>query len=408
MHRLGCQGGPSLCPRLQQNTTLHFMSNDGTSDPVAWKPQLENNAWTAVTCALTQVCSGTLSVVTSPFTRSTNTLTQVTLPCAAAANELVLDSTNPSGFWTYTVNGAAPAYFTTTPLSSAFSFTLGTSLATGTEVTIANGDTVTVNTGTQVNLTEFSPTNVGSISTAISSVSNCSLVGGTAYRDAVLLNGSGQGINIVNVFSSKPVNVARDWSRTFLYWMNNDFAAGLIVNQSFSAILPTRMTVGVVGGTAGIQNAAGYGMITYGTNFDGDIILGNEGNATVTTFLLNEGALGSVFIDNGITVAAGRNTLITSGQLPATTHVWGTGTLNAMGRVTYPTGAAGAVGSLGAGGVTLQLNGQTKSCIAQPGAASSFGTCNVTISAANLDADLGATSGCLAVGGGASFCNYGP
>jgi len=40
--------------------------------------------------------------------------------------------------------------------------------------------------------------------------------------------------------------------------------------------------------------------------------------------------------------------------------------------------------------------------------ASAFAVCNLTFTTANLDANLGAVSGCIAVPGGAAICNVGP
>jgi hypothetical protein len=56
------------------------------------------------------------------------------------------------------------------------------------------------------------------------------------------------------------------------------------------------------------------------------------------------------------------------------------------------------------GGFTI--NAQTRTCIGIPSVGSPTLTCNVVLNASNLDADLGATSGCLYVPGGSEVCNY--
>ena len=112
------------------------------------------------------------------LTVASNLLTQVTLPCTAAINELVVDTTHPAAFWTYKVNSAAPAYFTSTPLTSPY--VLGTSLpASLAEVAIATSDAVTVYTPVTVNLVNFGPVISNSTSTAVSSDSNITIGGGT-------------------------------------------------------------------------------------------------------------------------------------------------------------------------------------------------------------------------------------
>ena len=76
-------------------------------------------------------------------------------------------------------------------------------------------------------------------------------------------------------------------------------------------------------------------------------------------------------------------------------------------RIKYTTGAGGAVATfVNTGG--LQINGQTLSCLGVPSVGTPTFTCNITVSPTNLDANLGATSGCLFTEGGGAFCNYGP
>lgn len=55
----------------------------------------------------------------------------------------------------------------------------------------------------------------------------------------------------------------------------------------------------------------------------------------------------------------------------------------------------------------LTLNGQTLACKAQPSTGITT-ACDLTLNAALLDTNAGATSGCTFIGGGASFCNFGP
>ena len=58
--------------------------------------------------------------------------------------------------------------------------------------------------------------------------------------------------------------------------------------------------------------------------------------------------------------------------------------------------------------MSRSVSGGTVGCVGIPTVASPTFTCNVTYSSANLDSDLGATSGCLFVPGGGSVCNVAP
>ena len=52
--------------------------------------------------------------------------------------------------------------------------------------------------------------------------------------------------------------------------------------------------------------------------------------------------------------------------------------------------------------------GGGRQCLGVPSGGTPTFTCNITVSPTNLDANLGATSGCLFTEGGGAFCNYGP
>ncbi len=91
--------------------------------------------------------------------------------------------------------------------------------------------------------------------------------------------------------------------------------------------------------------------------------------------------------------------------------IYGSGTLDAgEGKIIYKSGAGGAVSNIGpiSTNGTLNIMSQTLACLGIPSVATPTLTCNKTVSATNLDADLGATSGCYFVEGGGSFCNFGP
>jgi len=199
VHRWGFQGGLCPTPRLQQNTSITFISNDTNADPVSFCPQSELGTNALLLGNLgtgQQVCTGTISAVTSISRGAVATgLTQLTLPCNAAVGDLVFDSTQNAYFWTYKVNGAAPAYFTTTPV------TLSTPGAafTVTSKTLSSGDSVTVYSPVTVNVIEFSPFYVQDTSTVFSYMSNLTVAFSGNQRDPIALRGVGQGAIYTNV-----------------------------------------------------------------------------------------------------------------------------------------------------------------------------------------------------------------
>ena len=409
VHRWGCLGNPSHCPRLQQKTVITVLSNEPTSDPMGLYPDLEDNASINVTAPLgaaQTVCSGNLSSVSNNVVAS-NALTAATLPCVAGINSLVLDSTNPSGFWTY-VSGGGSAYSLSQPLSSAQAgYTPGTALAVGTEVTIG-ADAVIVYSPVTVNLVAFSPTNVGSSSAAISSISDITIAGGTIYRDSAIIGGAGQGIVIVNVVSTKRLNITRAWTQAGQAWLNVDYQGGIIgTNPYNSQILgsPGHQAVFLIGGIVGAANAL-FQLDLAATIFDGNIIFGGP---VSRAFTLSEPQISQLFVDateqvttRGVAVA-NVNSLYAAGV-----QIWGTGAIDATGKFLYPAGASGATNAFGVGGVTMQENLQNAGCVGNP--LSFVMACDAAVTAANLDVVLGTTipNGCVyQPGGGGAFCNGG-
>jgi hypothetical protein len=411
VQRWGCLGNPPLCPRIRQNTLITFLSSQpDSSDPVAWLPQVENNAWVAITGSLgaaQTVCTGNLSAVTN-VTRGTNTLTTATLPCTAAIDELVIDTTSPSAFWTYKGN-TPPSYFMTTPLSSAFNYTIGTSAGLGSEVTIGN-DAVTVYTPVTVNLVEWSPTNIGSISSSISSLSNLMIGGGTAYRDAFTIGGVGQGVVLMNVYTTKVITSKRLWNRSFQGWFNSVFAAGIVAPVPFNTNpgATANGSIGILGGQLGAGNSAVSTVQASNVMFDADAILGG---ATVKNFFLSSCQYGDVFVDSGnIVFADGRSLFQFNSLYGGAAVLWGTGTYDTVGKTIYPAGASAGHTAFGTGGITIQENGLTVGCVGNPAAATTTFTCNQNVTPTNLDTILGTTlpNSCLYnPGGGGAFCNGG-
>ena len=108
--RWGCQGSPSACPRLTQNTTIHFLSDEvSPSDPIVFLPSVENGTYTTIECALgsaQEVGKGTLGTVT-PKNRPANQALETTFVPAdggggtIAPYQLIYDSTPARGSYAW-------------------------------------------------------------------------------------------------------------------------------------------------------------------------------------------------------------------------------------------------------------------------------------------------------------------
>ena len=405
-HRWGCQGNPIACPRLQQNTVLTFLSSQAVSvDPVVLTPEVDLGSYVAVVGALgaaQTVCAGTLSAVTN-ITVASNLLTQATLPCTAAANELVVDATNLSNFWTYKVNGAAPAYFMSQPLQP---YTVGGSPLGLSEVALANGDAVTIYQPVRVNLVVFAPVGTSATSTAISAVVNTTLQPGASNRDAIWIGGAKATTVISNTLAQRSITVDRPLS-TSVFTVNTDAYAGVAFNQLPAAVVSTGQqfltSVGILGGIFGLQTASQSVQVYSAALLDSDVIF--TAGAVVSTYVV-DATIGAIFIDAGNTLWVGGKTLIQTNDSPGVVRIWGTGTYDAIGVTTYPSGAGQAAATFKSG-ITLLENAATVGCVGNPANALGVTVCNSPVTAANLDTVLGATvtTGCLFnPGGGGAFC----
>lgn len=387
VHRWGCIGNPQWCPRLRQTTTLTFLSSHtDNSDPVSVSAGLEQGAFLILQGQLTaaqQVCTGTMAVV-SAKNRATPQLLVVTLPCAAAANELVVDSTTSSRFWTYSSAGGGN-WNTTQPLSPVSTSTW----AKPAEVIPVNGDTVTVYQPTQVNLQNIG----GTVADANAGFNNNTVI----YQ----LNGfDPQGAaNDQMTVSTSSLTVAEAQLQRIEV---NNGTGSAINNQNYQNVLWTGGLISTapginINGGAVSPTAFEFAVLVEGSaNFDRDFQMGLTSNVS------------GWHMATGFYVASAQSLILTSGYNASMTGiVWGPGTLNVgdSTRLTYPPGATGGATNFKLTGA-MQLNGQTKACIVNPAAATSYGTCNLgALTGAVLDANLGATSGCLG-GPGGFYCNF--
>lgn len=410
VHRWGFQGGLCPTPRIQQNTTVTFLSNDANTDPVSFCPQVELGAYVLLVGNLgagQQVCSGTISGVTNLTRGAVATgLTQVTLPCNAAVGDLVFDSTQSAYFWTYKVNSAAPAYFATTPISVS---TLGTTFNTIGYVPISNGDSVTVYSPVSLDVTEYSPFYVQDPVTALSYLANMSVAFSGNQRDPVALGGVGQGVIYQNVAFNRNIQYMRQSSKASAF-VNAFIVGGASIRDVLLYSPPSSQyvfAVGIYGGVVGSTNSNEQAFNMSGTSLDLDTIVVSTSSALQQADL-RDGYLNEVYIDTSSTINARQNVGLNSG-IDAGPFVWGPGTLtvNGPGRISYPSGSGQAAATFLM--ATLQIDRQSKTCLCNPNIADGgVGPCNLTVSAANLDTTLGATipNACFCNAGGGAICNF--
>ena len=379
VHRWG-----TYSPRIQQATTMTVLSSQAANtDPFYLTPRLEGFPFTLQgnLGAGQTIATGSLSNVTAK-NRATPQLLQAQSG-ATAVNQLVVNTTVGKASRAFTYKVVAGSIFSMTqPIVPQ---TVPSALfAPFTEVdTWANTDTVTVYAPPTIFLGQYAPV-IEQIASTFSSYA-------FLYQLTIAKPGNGASIDMNSAVSIVDSVVLTGIAQTG-------------VNAILGCAFVDSVFTNLVGGPSHT--------ITNTTLAGGNWQSGNVGFFTLAsdTIVATTGTSGlwsSTFIDT-VYLESG-HTLNLNGlgfANGATPIMWGPGTLNVRGRLQYTAGAGGAATSFPTSTLTLALNNQTKGCTAIPSAASAFGTCNLTVSATTLDAQFGATSGCLSSGGNSAICNY--
>lgn len=390
VHRWG-----TISPRLQQSTTITWMSSESGSSPDVFRPIPDQGSYVILMGSLgaaQQVASGTITLVAAK-NRTTPQLLSVTLPVPIgtyAAGQLVVNLTHQSRAWLYKIVSGntwlisqplAPAvlpmaYFTPPP-----------------EVdTWATIDSVVVYQPISVNLGEVNPDLYDSLSSFVNGV--------FVYQ-----------LNI----QPSPFNTLG--LPAFIMGGEVDFVESSS-NRAIGTVCPTHSEVSTlvnvydaVRGVTGVnaQNIFVFGGVHGNLSagpmeFDEDAILANGGNTSSASGPAVFG--GPTYIESGPSAVGtvGYTNIGTDGGFAGLTpSVWGPGRFRAFGTVNYAAGAGGAAATF-IGPIVLQANGGTIGCVDKP--STGRGLCGVTINVTNLDTNLGATTGCISVPNGGAFCNY--
>lgn len=401
-------------PRLRQNTTMTFMTSQtaGDADPVRLSPYLENLASMFVVGTTTVNATGTLGTITAKNRATPQILNSVLVPVSGSivAEQLMIVTGAHSGeAWIYK-DVAGTTWALSQPLAPAQSTAITGTPIFGTvaaeQDSFTAGDNYTTVTFPSVAITDLEPqveTWGGAGVQAGLYVSNITIstVGGITpspliIGDSVML----ADVNVLRMVSGSSSMRASQaqGSSNFGYnqelyncWLNGGvWPMGISITQTATISASTFYAGGVV--TGGNQNRLGNASLNQ------DIYLGSGAHG------LNAISSGNAV---GIYVEASNNlALIGPGSFSTSSFIWGPGSIVVFqnSRLNYPAGATGAATNLiFTGGTTV--SGQTTGCIGTTTVGSPTLTCNITYTAAHLDTNLGAVSGCLYAPGGGAICN---
>lgn len=404
-------------PRISAATVvITFLSSQpDNTDPVILTPILQNGALVEVVgpalTSLTPVVSTTVSAHTAR-NRATPQLLSDTLTAGSASITVGMFTNNTTQTLTQWVHSGTGPFLMTQALAPATFPSTGGKPA---EVnTTANSDAIKFYSFPNVDLVTVVPT-IADYSGAFDN--------GVQIYHLNILDPSGAGndhtligpqVWLIEVSSQRLIQEqTTPYDNTNLV-TNCYLAGGFQGGSSLGAIattgtLATRPSPHFQGGQVG--SAASLFSDFQNTDLDGDVIMSNTDGANLAAGSF----VGNVYLDTGVMLSSLYGT-IQGNQVGAygANTVWGPGgPVNASGtsRFLYTSGAGGAVAEfINTSNPVLQINNTgSEGCIALSAAASQFGTCNNGAGAtlAYLDAHLGATAGCIALGGGGAFCNYG-
>lgn len=392
IHRWG-----TYSPRLAQNTFFSILSTDPSpeTDPIYFKPYLETGAYAVWSCSLTQSWTGTGTLVAAK-SRSGDQLLDMTLPAGAAIGQLVIDGT--TGGHAFVYKASSTNWLMSQPIlvPALGSLPLNPS-SKAEDNSWATGNTVTGYTLATANFADIEPIILDADSTPNNNVFlyQCGGYGGPQAFSNMIVNGA---VSMYDTSIARLVQVAPFLSPASEI---NNYGGGANV------YLPEGMVISIASNSGGpftLNGGVAKTLGTIGANYsiEGDFIF--AASMQVSGLALLE----SAYFDTGASILVKFGDLELSNLNSNGVSVWGpAGIVNAQAssRVWYPSGAGAAVAAFLQTGA-LEVNGQTKTCIAAPGA-SAIGACNTTLNPSNLDSNGGSTANCLVALGGGSFCNYG-
>jgi hypothetical protein len=385
--RWGCQGSPTACPRLQQNATVTYL--DGVTDAldiVYANPAFEGaGAWLNFRCALpTALAIGTLASVTAKNRSTPHNLTANLPGSGLAAGQFIVNTTHPSRAFIQATGTPATI---TQPLA-ACTVPLSAENPPAEVDTWANGDSVSIYQLANVAFGGLNGANSG-IGTALN--------GGTIY--VTNCNDWSDNVSAQTNMNGNLQVQESTWNRQSVM-----VAGGAFIEQIFTNVYAGSRLTAYTGnpGNPVVLAAGYYNVVTGGAyGLDGDVMI----NFGIFTAPSGYSQLGLV------NVLSGGQAQFLQGPVEAifidyaSPQIWGAGALllNGTTRFSYP-GGAGQAASVFKQTGGFQLNNSSSCALStQAGAI----TPTKTLTAAHLDTDLGAVTGCYVTPGGASVCNGG-
>jgi hypothetical protein len=390
---LAAQWG-TYSPRLRQNTTITFLSSHtDNSDPVYLTPYLENGAFLSIQGVLgaaQQVGSGTIQV-SQQKNRPLGQLLEVTLPSGTAVGNLVVNATKSSRAWVYK-NVAGNTWSISQPIQ-AIPVPMTTFLPLEDD-TWASGDAVTVYTPVAVNLAKAAP----NVTDFLPNSSQFPLI----FYQLSIYDPAGAGKDDILVSSnSASYFIESAVQRNLL--MGEGLAENLpfLINVDFSGDIDASLAWGagltILGGQ--VREPARYALLKAGY-FDENVILGVPAQLAASGF-------GTLFIDNGTTLAFTEGTCFATAGFEGPTLLWGSGSLNVSGnaRLEYPAGTNSAQSTFQQTG-GFQIDGSNMACSVDASGSGNW-TCGVALTALQLDTSIstGGFGGTAVSPGGASISN---
>ncbi len=342
-----------------------------------------------------QVCTGTLSGVVAKNRASPGQLLNAALCAGTGQDMFVVNATHPSEAWTYRlVSGATWAL--SQPLLPQ-QIPINTSTYRTEVDTWANGDAITVYQPPAVAIAEIGPSiaSYGAGFNTQLTIAHLKILDPAGAGNSPLLIRDDD-VSFVDT-TIQPVIVANGTNGYVGgQYVNVDFQGGA-ADLNVSPMVETPVQAGII--RVGASFTFNGAHIAVGA----DAIVGASSN-------FGNFHYGSVYVDTGVLAVCSGTLCNPGGPSPPGIQIWGPGTFAAefgLGRVTYAAGAGQAAATfLNAGG--LLANNQTKGCLMVPSATTTTWTCNLSLTPAVLDAQLGGTTGCLGIPGGSIFCNGGP
>ena len=384
-------------PLIAQLTTLTWMSSEAsaTVDPVVLTPQVAFGGFVWVLSTMTTSASTTITVVAAK-SRSANQPLQVTFASGTPTQGVMVhNTTHPSRAWvdipSTTINAHVGALMTQPMVLAQQPPSLPIGFQSEVD-TWATSDSVVFETPQLVNLRRFEPIYVeGATSPAANQGSGGDILDVWVPSPSGAIDGTTAlnttGVIFVNESRIDPLLFETGYPQRQrnVTWDNNWVSAG-------GEIDTVDMNAGAY---ATLLEDFNNGIFT----FDADAVVHNLWNYSRNSM---NGDIGSVYLTSSADIRTfahvGVNNIFGLG-------IYGQGILRAEfgGGWNYPAGAGQAVATFNGTTIFVGFNSNA-TCLIIPSATNTTQNCNIALSTATLDSNLGATIGCLAAGSSA-YCN---